>query len=71
MLRRLSSRRGDVGSDHIILDELMRIEPLARGDREDVALLVEHHPPLGQIELERRPFLARGIQRPRARRSAR
>ena len=51
-------RRGDVGGDHIILDQLVRVEPLARRDRDDPPLLVEHHPALGQIELER-PALGR------------
>ncbi|MCY1173993.1 hypothetical protein D9M73_141780 [compost metagenome] len=32
----------------------MRIEPLARGDRQDAPLLVEHHAAFGQIEVERR-----------------
>ena len=46
---------GDVGGDHVILDQPVRVEPLARGDREDAPLLVEHDPPLGQVEIERLP----------------
>ena len=54
LLRLQRLGRGDIGGDHIILDQLVRVEPLARRHREDPPLLVEHHPPLGQIELERR-----------------
>ncbi len=57
--------RGDVGGDHIILDQPMRIEPFARRDREDPALLVEHDPALGQVEIERGALVARlGERRP-------
>jgi hypothetical protein len=54
--------RGDVGGDHIILDQPVRVEPLARRDRHDAALLVEHHAALGQVELERLALVARGEQ---------
>ncbi len=71
-LQRLGRR--DIGGDHIILDQLVRVEPLARRDREDPALLVEHHPPLRQVELQRRPFRPRRgtarASRPRAARRA-
>ena len=52
--------RGDVGGDHIILDQPMRVEPLARRDRQDAALFVEHHPAFGQVELERLALVAGG-----------
>ena len=55
--------RGDVGGDHIILDQPVRVEPVARRDRGDPALLVEHHPALGQVELERVALLPRREQR--------
>ena len=43
----------------------MRIEALARRDREDAPLLVENDAPLGKIELERRALVPRlGEQRP-------
>ena len=61
LLRLQRLGRGDIGGDHIILDQLVRVEPLARRDREDPPLLVEHHPPLGQVELERPALLARRV----------
>ena len=60
LLQRLG--RGDVGGDHIILDQPVRVEPLARRDRQDAALLVEHHAALGEVELERLALVARGEQ---------
>ena len=55
-------RRGDVGGDHIILDQLVRVEPLARSDRGDAALFVEDDLAFGQVELERPALFARGEQ---------
>ena len=66
LLRLQRARRGDVGGDHIILDQPVRVEPVARGDRHDAALLVEHHPAFGQVEFERLALLARGVERPPA-----
>ncbi len=66
LLRFERARRRDVGCDHIILDQPVRVEPVARRDRRDPPLLVEHHPPLGQVELERIALLPRGEQRPPA-----
>ena len=66
LLRLQRLGRGDVGGDHIILDQLVRVEPLARRDREDPPLLVEHHPPLGQVELQRPALRPRRVERPPA-----
>jgi len=54
---------GDVGGDHVILDQPVRIEPLARGDRHDPALLVEDDAAFGQVEVERLARIARLRQR--------
>ena len=54
-LQRLGRRH--VGRDHVILDQLVRIEPLARRHRQNAPLFVEHHPALRQIEVERPPLL--------------
>ena len=62
LLRFERARGGDVGGDHVILDQPVRVEPVARGDRHDPPLLVEHHPALGQIELERIALLPRRKQ---------
>ena len=66
LLRLERPGRGDIGGDHIILDQPVGVEPLARRDRHDPPLLVEHHPPFGNIELERLALVARGEQRPPA-----
>src|SRR3546814_6238295 len=63
LLRLQRLRRRDIGSDHIILDQLVRVEPFTRGDREDAALLVQFDPPFGQVEIERFTLLARGVER--------
>ena len=60
-------RRGDVGSDHIILDQPVGVEPVARRDRGDPPLLVEHDLAFGQVEFERPALAARGEQRAPAR----
>ena len=52
--------RGDVGGDHVILDQPVRVEPFARHNRADPPLLVEYDSALGQVELERLALLARG-----------
>ena len=60
-LQRLGRR--NVGGDHVILDQPHRIEPLARGDRENAPLLVEHHAAFRQIEVQRRAGGAGLIER--------
>ena len=55
--------RRDIGGDHKVFDQSVRIEPFARGDRQDAALLVEHHPALGQVEFQRFALVPRGQQR--------
>ena len=62
LLRLERARRSDVGGDHEILDQPVRIEPLARRDGFDPSLLVEHDLPLGKVELERLALVARGEQ---------
>ena len=47
-LFRFEGARGrDVGGDHEVLDQPVSIEAVARGDRGDPALLVEHDAPFG------------------------
>ena len=48
----------DVGGDHEVLDQPVRVEPIARRDRRDAPLLVEHHPALGDVELQRLALVA-------------
>ena len=53
---RLASERlggGDVGLDHELLDQAMRLEPLRAHHALDPALRVEHDLALGQVEVER------------------
>ena len=52
----------DIGSDHEILDQPVRIEPVARRDGRDAALFIEHHAALGDVELERFALVAGGQQ---------
>ena len=71
LLRLQRLGRGDVGGDHVILDQPVRVEPLARRDRQDAALLVEHHAPFGQVSssgcaLVRAPCKQRAPSMPRA-----
>ena len=44
---------GDVGLDHELLDQAVRLEPLGRDHALDPALGVEHDLALGQVEVER------------------
>ncbi len=44
---------GDVGEDHEVLDQPVRVEALAEGDRQDLALVGEHDAPLGEVEVRR------------------
>ncbi len=53
LLRLQRLGRGDVGRDHVILDQLMRIEPFARRDRLDAAFLIQLHAAFGQVEVQR------------------
>ena len=46
---------GDVGEDHEVLDDPVGVEAVAEGDRQDLALVGEDDPALGQVEVERRP----------------
>ena len=55
--------RGDVGGDHKVLDQPVRVQPLARRDRHDAALLVEHHPAFGKVELQWLALVSRRQQR--------
>ena len=67
LLRLQRAGGGDVGGDHIVLDQPVRVEPVARRDRGDAPLLVEHHAALGNVELERLALVAGGEQRAPAR----
>jgi hypothetical protein len=60
-LQRLGGR--DVGGNHIVLDQLVCVEPLARSDREDAAFLVQHDAALGKVEVERRALFAGAVER--------
>jgi hypothetical protein len=52
LLQRLGRR--DIGGDHIILDQPVRIQPLAhRHARTMRPCLVQHHAPFGQVEFQR------------------
>src|SRR5207248_8259888 len=60
LLRFERARRRYVRGDHEILDEAVRIETITRRDRQDAPLLVKHHSPLRQVELERVALLPGG-----------
>ena len=45
--------RRDVGGDHVFLDQLMRIEPVAVGDRQNHAFVRQHDFAFGQIKVKR------------------
>ena len=63
-LARIERPRGcHVGRDHIVLDQPVRIEPFTHPDIRDPAAFVEHHAPLGQIQIERGARRARLRQR--------
>ncbi len=62
LLQRLGG--GDVGLDHELFDEPMRLQPLGHvDDAGDVALVVEQHLALGQVEIERLAAVARRGER--------
>ena len=46
--------RGDIGCDHELLDQAVRIEPGGLDDAPDAAFVVEQDLALGQVEVERR-----------------
>ena len=54
---------GDVGLDHELFDQPVRLEPLGRDDALDPAVVVEQDLALGQIEIERLAPVAGGRQR--------
>ena len=53
-------RRGDVGQDHELLDQPVAVEPRPRCDAGHLAVPVQHHLALRQVEIER---AARGAGR--------
>ena len=54
---------GDVGLDHELFDQAVRVEPLRRVDAVDAAFAVEQDLALGQVEVERLAAVARGGER--------
>lgn len=61
----------DIGEDHELLDQLVRVEPVGHDDAVDRAVGLEQDLALGQIEIERIALVARaldagigGIKRP-------
>jgi hypothetical protein len=58
LLKRLGRR--DIGGDHIVLHQPVRVEAFTRGDRHDAAFLVKHHAALGKVELEWFAAVTRG-----------
>ena len=58
--------RGDVGQHHEFLDQPVAVEARARRDLSDLAVLVQHHLALRQVEIERaarRPGGEQGAER--------
>ena len=64
-LARLFERlgRGDIGEDHEFLDQPVRFEPRRQDHAVYGAVRLQHDLALGQIEIERRAFFARVLQR--------
>ena len=54
--------RGDIGLDHELFDELVRVEPLGHDDAVDRAVGLEQDLSLGQVELERLARIAAALQ---------
>ena len=54
---------GDIGEDHELLDQPVRLQPLRRDDAIDGAVGLEQDFPLGQIEVERTARVAGFLQR--------
>ena len=61
LLQRLGG--GDIGEDHELLDQPVRLEPLRGDDAIDRAVGLEQDFPLGQIEVERTAGVAGFFQR--------
>ena len=55
---------GDVGLDHELLDQPVRLAALGRHHAGDAALAVHDDLALGQVEVERAALIARIRQRP-------
>ncbi len=55
---------GDIGEDHEVLDHPVRIQPVAEGDRQHLALVRQDDPPLGQVEVQRLALVAGQRGRP-------
>ncbi len=53
-------RRGDIGEDHELLDELVRVQPVPEGDGGDAAVFRQDDPPLRQVEVQRLTARPRG-----------
>ena len=56
-------RRRDVGEDHELLDQPVRVEPFGEVDAFHDAILAEADAPFGQVEVERLAALARRLER--------
>ena len=59
-LQRLGRR--DIGLDHELFDELVRIEPVGHDDAVDRAVRLEQDLALGQVELQRLARVAAALQ---------
>ena len=55
--------RGDVGEDHELLDQAMRVEPLRHDHPIDRAVRFQHDLALGQFQIERIALVARALHR--------
>ena len=53
---------GDVGLDHELLDQPHRVQTLRRGDARDHAIVADIDLALGQVQFQRRAFLARYVE---------
>ena len=63
MLRLQRLGGGDIGEDHELLDQPMRVEPLRPANAGETPLLVENELALGQVEIERIAPLALDLDR--------
>ena len=57
-------RGGDVGEDHELLDQPVRVEPLPEREGFDRAVVGQHDPAFWQVEIERLARFARRVRRP-------
>ena len=48
---------GHIGQHHAFLDQLVRVQPVGEIDRQNLALVAQHHLALGQVEVERLPLV--------------